>query len=170
MSSSKAGWRADGGLVYNRSTGVRSPPPPPPLPQLALDPCQLAQATIAPTAAENISLKADCEQSPPSSWGAGRDPTADDETAEALQSARCCCSHRALHRLLLLQRWSRTAAAAAAVELCWPWAADDPPAIRGGQFQPGATNEQCLPGKTLGIEQVLFLWKRVLKENKLTIL
>ena len=107
MSSSKAGWRADGGLVYNRSTGVRSPPPPPPLPQLALDPCQLAQATIAPTAAaENISLKADCEQSPPSSWAAGRDPTADDETAEALQSARCCCSHRALHRLLLLQRWN----------------------------------------------------------------
>ena len=166
MSSSKAGWRADGGLVYNRSTGVRSPPPPPPLPQLALDPCQLAQATIAPTAAaENISLKADCEQSPPSSWAAGRDPTADDETAEALQSARCCCSHRALHRLLLLQRWSRTAAAAAAVELCWPWAADDPPAIRGGQFQPGATNEQCLPGKTLGIEQVLLLWERVLKKR-----
>ena len=42
-SSSKAGWRADGGLVYNTSSGVRStsssppPPPPPPLPQLAPD-------------------------------------------------------------------------------------------------------------------------------------
>ena len=78
-SSSKAGWRADGGLVYNTSSGVRSTSSSSSS-SSSSTPTTGSRLTLAswlllkPGLHENISLEAD-EQSRPSSHGAGRGPT-----------------------------------------------------------------------------------------------
>ena len=99
---------------------------------LQTNPGQLATSQARIGKQENISLgAAQSNHVPPPSPPVASPLWASEGKRPPLQSARCCCcSPTALHRLLLLPNCCCS----------WPWA-DDPPAIRGGQFQPGATNE-----------------------------